>query len=76
MSLVLIASNRLRDFPSLCLTRDRVFEFLPTDRKHVVARLALRHHDSQLIPCGGKIVIGLISEADLCCRNSAMPWSQ
>lgn len=76
LSLVFLVSYRLRSFSSLCLTRDRVFELLPTDRKHGVARLAFCHDDSQLIPRGGKIVIGLVSEADLHYMDSAMRCTQ
>ena len=60
-SATLCLLERLRNLPTLLLSRIRIFKFLPTDWKHCIARLTFRHDNPQLILGGGEIVIRLVS---------------
>lgn len=59
------ASVGLRNLPQLSDARLRVSVLLPAHRHHVVARLARRHDDAELIARRGEVVVGLVAQRDL-----------
>lgn len=61
----LLISERFCNLSVLRQARNWISKLLPADRKHYITSLALRHDDTQLIPCRGEIVIRLITQAYL-----------
>ena len=55
----------LCNLPCFRFACNRVFKFLPADRIHGVARLAFGHDHSEFVSCSSKVVIRLVSKADL-----------
>lgn len=65
-----IVSKWFSNLPALGKTSNWISKFLPTNREHRISNFALRHDNSQFIPCRAQIVVGLITKTDLVPRVS------
>lgn len=64
-----LSSKWFSNLPALGQTSDWISKFLPTNREHRISNFALRHDNSQFIPCRAQIVVGLITKTDLVPRT-------